>query len=232
MAKVLVVEDDKQLGVSIKESLEDVTHVVDCVTTGADADSYLKSLAYDLIILDWNLPDIEGVDLLKKFRAAGGQTPVLMLTAKANIEDKEYGFEVGADDYLAKPFLLRELIARTNALLRRPLVIQESTLSIGDLAINATKRLARIGDKELELTAKEYALLVFFVKNKDETFSPEALFQRLWSTDSDSSPSTVYTFINTLRKKLAASGSPNLIRTVYGQGYRLDSGALGKSRDG
>ncbi len=231
MAKVLVVEDNMQLGVSIKESLEDEAHVVDCVTTGLDADSYLRSQSYDLIVLDWNLPDIEGVDLLKTFRERGGQTPVLMLTAKANIEDKEYGFEVGADDYLAKPFLLRELIARTNALLRRPAVYQDSILSIGHLTINATKKLARMGDKELELTAKEFALLAFFVKNKDETFSPEALFQRLWSTDSDSSPNTVYTFINTLRKKLAASGSPNLIRTVYGQGYRLDSEALGQRPD-
>jgi DNA-binding response OmpR family regulator len=171
------------------------------------------------------LPGMTGTAILKDFRSRGGASPVLMLTAKSSIEEKETGLDAGADDYLTKPFDARELLARIRALLRRPQAVSAAKeMHVGNLALDAKSARVYKDGQELKLLPKEFSLLELFMRYPDQVFSSEALLERVWSADSAASFDTVRTYIKTLRKKIDDPGADSsLIRTVHGVGYCLDS---------
>jgi DNA-binding response OmpR family regulator len=223
VAKVLVIEDDVALAKMISDWLSIEHHKTELVHDGADAADRLKVYDYDLIVLDWELPGVKGVDLLKEFRARGGLTPVLMLTGRGTIDDKEKGFDCGADDYLTKPFHAKELTARLRALLRRPEGYLGETLKVGDISLeHANFRVTR-GDEEIRLLPKEFALLEFLMRNQNRVFAAEALLNRVWATESEATVDALTTCIKRLRKKIDVEGKPSIIRTVHGVGYKLEA---------
>lgn len=221
MAKILLVEDDHNLAFLLQMQLEHDRHLVDVVMRGFDAVAQLKSHSYDLVILDWMLPDLSGLDVCKQFRAQGGKTPVLMLTAKGTPEDKATGLDAGSDDYIVKPFHPTELSARVRALLRRPSAFTGRVLQVQDLVIDTTTCRVTRGEKEIELTTKELALLELLMRYPNQSFSLEAILDRLWQSDSSASIDTVRTHMKTLRKKIGDNDENSLIRTKRGLGYRI-----------
>lgn len=222
MAKLLVVEDDPDTGATIRDLLTLDDHIVEVVGNAAEASSRLKHYEYDLVILDWELPDSTGVEILKTYRANRGGTPVLMLTGRSDFIDKETGLDTGADDYLTKPFNPREFGARVRALLRRPKVVESESLELSGISLDTRTKKVRLAGKDLDLRPKEFALLEFLMRHPNETFSPDTLLKRIWSSESEATESTVYSFMSLLRKKLGEEGAPDAIKTVYGRGYRFD----------
>jgi len=221
MAKILVVEDDENLSRLVKICLSGEIHLVDSVMRGMDALAQIRLISYDMLVLDWMLPDITGVDVLKHYRASGGKSPVLMLTSRSAIADKVTGLEAGADDYLVKPFDKLELAARVKALLRRPVEMNPEVLIRGNLEINQTTFKVIKDGEEVELRPKEFALLEFLAKHPGESFTADAILERLWRSDAMSTTDTVRTHIMTLRKKLGDNDVKPLIKTVRGRGYSL-----------
>lgn len=222
MAKILVVEDDVATSLAIKEWLESEKHKVDVVNSGDEALDYLKAFEYDLLLLDRQLPGLSGIEICKLYKSKTSR-PVLMLTSMSSIEHKVQGLESGADDYLTKPFDVRELIARVKALLRRSTDNQIlDKVTIRDITVDTGSRIVKRNEKTIELTPREYELLEFFVKHPNQIISQEALLKRVWHSDADASPQAVYTCLNRLRKHLDASDKEYLIKTVHGVGYRLE----------
>lgn len=223
MAKILVIEDDEELAAVVQDWLTDENHVVDLLTKGADGIERLENYHYDLLILDINLPDMTGIEVCKKFRDSGGTTPILMLTGRTAISDKEQGLDAGADDYLTKPFHPRELSARVRALMRRVGGGNEvaTVLKARDLVLDpASHEVTRNGNK-ISLLPKEFSLLEFLMRHPEEVFSSETLLDRVWSSESDVSPDTVKVHINKLRSKIDVDGETSLIATVHRVGYKL-----------
>jgi DNA-binding response OmpR family regulator len=224
MAKVLIVEDEPTLSEPIKAYLTTHEHhLVEVVTDGAEAMERLKFYKYDVIILDWMLPGLLGVEVCKQFRANGGTTPILMLTAKKQTQEKVFALDQGADDYLTKPFDVQEVSARVRALLRRPQSVAGNILRARNVMLEpSTFRVSRDG-QDVQLLPKEFALLEFFMRHPNQVFSAEALLDRVWSSDSDASPETIRTYIKRLRQKIDTQGQVSLISTVHGVGYKLDA---------
>lgn len=198
-------------------------HVVELVENGEEATDRLKFYKYDVVILDWMLPGISGLEVCKRYRATGGTTPILLLTAKKHVDEKEQGLDAGADDYLTKPFEMKELSARIRALLRRPSVMTGSILQVGNLSLEPTTFKVTRNGEEVSLLPKEFALLEFMMRHPNQVFSAEALLDRVWSSDSDASPETIRTYIKRLRKKIDLQGQQSILSTVHGVGYKLDS---------
>ena len=222
MAKILVVEDDKNVAEQLKTLLSFEHHSVEAVHDGGEAASNLKAYNYDIIILDWDLPGKSGVDILKEFRSRGGRTPILMLTGKTSIDEKESGLDSGADDYLTKPFHMKEVAARVRALLRRPdPVATDNLLRAGDVCLDPVKYHVLRGDETMNLLPKEFALLEFLMRHPNQVFSSEALLNRVWPTDSEATDEALRSTMKRLRKKLDPDGL--LIKTVHGVGYRLEN---------
>ncbi len=221
VAKILVVDDDADLAGMVQDWLTHQHHTVELANNGTDASERLKFYEYDVIVLDWDLPGISGIDVLKEYRDAGGLTPVLMLTGKKSIDDKEKGFDCGADDYLTKPFNMRELSARVSAVLRRAAGQTSSMLQAGDLVLDPTSfKVTRRGE-EIHLRKQEFALLEFLIRNQDRVFSPEALLERVWRSESDAGGDAIRSCMKRLRQKIDGPGQESLIRTVHGVGYKL-----------
>ncbi len=222
MAKIILVEDDKSIREDVVDWLEFEKHTVEAVDNGNEAVDRLRLYEYDLVILDWELPGVLGIDICKKYRAFGGIAPVLMLTGKNAIEDKEAGLDSGADDYLTKPFHLKELSARIRALLRRPSTMTGTVLKVQNISLDTnTKKLSKDGE-EIPLSPREYALMDFLMRHPGEVFSQEALLERVWSSESDASVFSVYTAVKTLRKKITDPGGKSILATVHGLGYKLE----------
>ncbi len=221
MIKVLIVEDDDLQNQILADWFADLGYSVDRVFNCADADNFLAVTSYDLIVLDWDLPDGAGVEVLARNRKRGLATPVLMLTGKSTIDNKELGFESGADDYLTKPFQQRELAARVKALLRRPSAYVEDRIQAGDLVICESERTVRYGDRSIPLTPKEFEILLFFVKNPDTIFSSDVIIQRVWPTDSETTSENIRKYVQRLRSKLENYGSSVTIATHHSLGYSL-----------
>ncbi|MGD9679659.1 MAG: response regulator transcription factor [Candidatus Obscuribacterales bacterium] len=221
MAKIIVVEDDSELSEMIGRWLDNDHHITEIVPDGGEALSRLKLYTYDLVVLDWNLPGMEGLDVLKQFRATKKTTPVLMLTGKSDIEDRVEGLNCGADDYLTKPFHARELLARIGALLRRPSAYSSDVLVFGDIELDSGNRKVTRNSVELSLLPKEYALLDFLMRHPARLFSADALLGAVWANESDSTREALTTCIKRLRKKLDHPGEPSVIRNVHGVGYGL-----------
>ena len=181
-------------------------------------------LYYDAVVLDWELPGMSGVEILKKFRGMKGTTPILMLTGKGQIQDKEEGLDSGADDYLTKPFSMKELSARLRALMRRPRAIATSTITIGPLEMDLTSHKVTKDGQALHILPKDYALLEFFMRNPNQVFSTEALLQRVWNVDSDAGSDALRTSIKRLRKLIdITEDGPSMIENIPKVGYRLNS---------
>jgi len=223
MAKILVVEDDIDFALTVEHALENANYTVEMVHDGNSAMEYLRQSQYDIIILDWQLPDMEGIEILSKFRARGGVTPVLMLTGKSQIRDKEIGLDGGADDYLTKPFDSRELVARIRALLRRQTVAPTNSLQAGDLVLDPTKHKLTKAGKDVHLQPRDFALLEFMMRHPDEIFSAEALLTRVWHQDSDASTAGLRAAIVRIRKVIDNDGDDekSLIENVARVGYRI-----------
>jgi DNA-binding response OmpR family regulator len=221
MAKILFLEDETALADIVLDVLKAQDYMVDHVGLANEARVRLKIYQYDLVILDVNLPDGNGVEVCRDFRAGGGLTPVLMLTGRNKIQEKALGLDAGADDYLIKPFHVDELAARVRALLRRPAGFVGNTLKFDDLELStSTHRVTKAG-KEITLLPREFALLEFLMKHSGQVFSADALIERLWPTDSEASPDAIRIYITRLRNKIDAPGKPSLISTMRGVGYRL-----------
>lgn len=223
MAKILVVEDEHDLSIPIKDWLIREQHVVELVDNGAEALSRLKVYKFDVIVLDLMIPGVNGMEVCKRFRSEGGSTPILMLTAKSLIEDKEAGLDAGADDYLTKPFHLKELSARIRALLRRHTQSNSRELRIGDLVLDVIARKATFAGEEIHFVPKEFSLLEFLMRHPNQVFSADALLDRVWASDTMASPDTIRTYVKILRKKLGGEGKESLIRTVHGVGYKIET---------
>jgi len=223
MAKILLVEDDRDLAGMVLDWLKFDHHLVEAVHAGDEAEDMIKAYQFDVIILDWELPKVSGVEILRNFRNTGGQTPVLMLTGKTNIQEKELGLDAGADDYLTKPFHMKELSARLRALLRRPAATVGNVLKARSLALEPNNFRVTKNGADIQLLPKEFALLEFLMRHSDQVFSADALLDRVWKSESDVSPETVRTCLKRLRRKIDAEGEQSIIQTLHGVGYKLSS---------
>jgi DNA-binding response OmpR family regulator len=223
MAKILLVEDDADLGDRIVQWLKLQHHTVELIADGLQASDYLAQLKYDLIVLDWGLPNRNGIEVLREFRNEGGTTPVLLLTGRGKISEKEQGLDAGADDYLTKPFDVIELSARIRALLRRVPQFTTDSIVIGPVELNVGAHTISANGKEIQFAPKEFALLEFFMKHAGQVVSTEALLERVWSSESTASSETIYTCVRAVRKKLKEAGADDFIRTVHGVGYKVEN---------
>lgn len=226
MAKLLLVDDDSQLLSTIAKFLQDVGHTVDLATSGEDALQLLSLSKFDVIFLDWLLPGISGRDVCTKFRASGGQTPIIFLTGKDDINSLEEALDSGADDYINKPFDIRELNARLKSILKRRQGEYMPSLTVGGLTLDPERQVITSVDASfpaVRLRAKESALLAHLMRNPNKIFSANDLLEACWATDAEASSNSVRTWIGLLRNKLAEVGKPDLVRTVLGSGYTIDS---------
>lgn len=221
MAKILVVEDDKDLTVMVSDLLCFEKHTVEVVHNGLDARENMRMSEYDLIILDWDLPELSGIELLRDYRGHGGTSPVLFLTGKSNIAEKEVGLDSGADDYLTKPFHMKELAVRVRALLRRPQSYVSEVLRAGKLELYPRDHKVFRDGKELKVYPKEFALLEFLMRHPNQIFSADALLNHVWRSDATASIDTVRQSLTRLRQAIEDKKEP-LIKTIYGVGYKLE----------
>jgi DNA-binding response OmpR family regulator len=223
MAKILIVEDEPDLSEPVRAYLTHEHHLVEVVGDGLEAMERLRFYKYDLIILDWMLPGMQGVDVCKNFRTNGGTTPILMLTSRKQTQDKIAGLDAGADDYITKPFDVQEISARVRALLRRPQVVNSNVLRARNLVLETSTFKVTRDEHDVQLLPKEFALLEFFMRHPNQVFSAEALLDRVWSSESEASPETIRTYIKRLRQKIDVDGAQSIISTVHGVGYKLEA---------
>jgi DNA-binding response OmpR family regulator len=223
VAKILLVEDDKDLAQTIADFLTRDKHNVEVLHDGMDGQEMLKFNSFDVLVLDWDLPGLSGVEILRGYRQAGGAAPVIMLTGRNKIDEKESGFESGADDYLTKPFQLRELSARIKGLLRRPSALVSDVLNVRDVVLDPDKHRVTKAGVEVKLTPKDFSLLEFLMRHPDELFAVETILSRVWLQDEEASPDALRVAIRRLRKAIDKTDDPHesMIENVARLGYRL-----------
>jgi DNA-binding response OmpR family regulator len=219
---ILVVEDEERLGRLLRRSLQANRHVVDVATEGETGLAAALGGGYDLIILDLGLPDLDGLEVCRRLRAAGIGTPVLVLTARDEVEDRVRGLDAGADDYLGKPFALAELLARVRALARRPPEPHgERALQVADLVLDMAGHRVRRGERTIALSAKEFALLDFLMRHAGQVLTRQQIIEHVWRYDFEGLDTIVDTYIHYLREKIDAGTPQRLVHTVRGVGYVL-----------
>jgi DNA-binding response OmpR family regulator len=218
--KVLLIEDDEKIAKNIKEYLKKEGFRVDWAKDGEEGFYLAQNNAYDVLVVDWMLPKMSGIDVIKKLREKDILTPALILTAKSDIEDKVEGLNV-ADDYLTKPFDFEELIARIKALFRRSKNIKENILRVGDLELNPDTKEVRRAGKNIELTAKQFELLKYLMINKGKIVSEEQIAQNLWEMDEEINSNVINVYISHLRKKIDKDFDKKLIKTFRGMGFKI-----------
>lgn len=225
MAKLLIADDDQRLNRTIQCFLQEQRHVVEVAYDGLTAEHLILLGGIEVAILDWDMPGKDGVVLCRELRERGFHLPILILTGKGSIDDREHGLDAGADDYLTKPFSLRELVARVKALLRRKGDVTPSVLSVGPLQLDPAKHIILLDGKPIDLVDREFQLLEFFMRHPGTVFNAETILQRVWPTNNESTSDIIRVYINRLRAKLSAAGSAAnaepLIETVPRVGYRL-----------
>jgi DNA-binding response OmpR family regulator len=219
--RVLVVEDEPKMAALIRRVLVAERHVVDVAPDGVSAIALAETGPWDVVVLDRMLPDIDGITVLRLLRAKGIATPVLMLTALGAVDDRVAGLDAGADDYLAKPFAFSELLARIRALGRRPAVSTETRLAAGDLALDELRHVAQVGDRTVDLSAREFALLGFFIRHAGHVVTRQQILDQVWGAEPDVYSNVVDLYVSYLRKKLGELGRAGRLRTVRGVGYTL-----------
>jgi len=221
--RILVVEDDHKIAGAIKKGLEQESFAVDISYDGKDGLGQVSTIEYDLIILDRMLPEVDGIQICRAIRDKDNNTPILILTAKDKISDRVEGLNAGADDYLVKPFAFEELLARIRALLRRPHEIKENILKISDLVFNNLTFEVKRGDKKINLSSTEFALLKYLMRNAGRILTKNNIIDHVWDYDADILPNTVEVYIGYLRNKIDKPfpRKQPLIHTVRGFGYKL-----------
>ena len=217
--RILIVEDEKKVAAFIKKGLEEETYAVDIASDGEEGLYMGNQNQYDLIILDLMLPKINGLDILSSLRAKKNGVPILLLTAKDSVEDKVKGLNLGADDYLTKPFAFSELLARIRVLLRRGNAESKTTLEIADLTLNLVSHKVRRGSEEIELTGKEYSLLEYFMRNQEKVLTRTMIAEHVWDYNFDTFTNVIDVYVNHLRKKIDKNFSTKLLHTLRGVGY-------------
>lgn len=219
--RILVVEDEKDLREILVKRLRAENYSVDSCADGEEGQYYIESTEYDLVLLDIMLPKINGITLLREMRNKKDKTPVLLLTARDSIEDRVKGLDVGADDYLIKPFAFDELLARMRVLLRRQPHEVTNELTIADLTLNLSTRIVTRAEKEIKLSSKEYSILEYLLKNKEIVLSREKIETHVWDYDFEGGSNVVDVYIRYLRKKIDDPFEVKLIHTIRGAGYVL-----------
>lgn len=222
--KILLIEDDHRISSSVRKGLEQEGYIVDVAFNGESGLDMALSNGFDVVVLDLMLPLMDGLEVCKNLREQNNETPVLMLTAKSEVSDKVTGLNIGADDYLAKPFSFEELLARIKALSRRSRNTQSDVLTAGDLTLNKDSFEVIRAGKKIELSKKEFMLLEYLLQNKAKTVTKEQIINKVWEFDTDILPNTVEVFIGYLRNKLDKpfKKSGLLIKTVRGFGYKIE----------
>ena len=222
--KILLIEDDKRLAKLVKQVLEDESYSVDVENEGESGLEVALRAAHDLVIVDWMLPGRDGPSICRKIRTAKMSMPILMLTARGQIEDRVTGLESGADDYLIKPFDFDELIARIRALSRRysPGSVDPDELRLGSIVMDVKAHSLRRANESVELTKKEWDLLEYFLRHPNQTLSRTAILDYVWSYETSVQPEMVDVYISYLRQKISVTGMKDPIQTVRGFGYMLD----------
>jgi DNA-binding response OmpR family regulator len=222
--KTLVIEDEKKVSRLLKLSLEGENHAVDTAYDGESGEKSALTGKYDVIVLDLMLPKKSGIEVLKSLRSKGISTPVLILTAKGNLEDKVEGLDNGADDYLVKPFALAEFMARVRSLGRRSGAEKTTLLRTADLELDTISRKARRGGREIELTNREFALLEYFIRNVNRVLTRTVISEHIWEYDFDTGTNIVEVYVNKLRNKIDSQSERKLIHTIRGAGYMMSAG--------
>lgn len=220
--KLLLCEDEKELSNALRAILRHNNYTVDAVYDGEDALAYTEADKYDGIILDIMMPKMNGLEVLSALRSHGNNTPVLILTAKSETEDKITGLDLGADDYLAKPFDMGELLARVRAITRRGAGTASDTISYGDLSLNKQSFELSTSKETIRLGGKEYGIIELLISNPASLISTEKIMERVWGYDSEAEINVVWVYISSLRKKLAQIGSAVEIKAARGLGYTLE----------
>jgi DNA-binding response OmpR family regulator len=218
--KILIVEDEIKLNKALSTGLQNHGYAVDCAFDGEEGEKLARINSYDLILLDIMMPKRDGIEVCKNLRAAGKTTPILMLTAKDAIDDRVNGLDSGADDYLIKPFAFEELIARIRTLFRRAPLTTTDILELDDLHLDTRTQQVSINKKEISLTLREYALLEYFLRNKDTVLTRGDLLEHVWDINYDSLSNVVDVHLKNLRKKLSKKYAQR-IKTIWGKGYKL-----------
>jgi DNA-binding response OmpR family regulator len=220
---VLVVEDEPKMAALIRRVLVAERHVVEIAPDGVTAVALADAGAFDVIVLDRMLPDIDGLTVLRLLRAKSVATPVLMLTALGGVDDRVGGLDAGADDYLAKPFAFSELLARIRALGRRPAAAVEARLAAGDLVLDELRHVAQVGERTVDLSAREFALLGFFIRHANQVVTRQQILDQVWGAEPDVYSNVVDLYVSYLRRKLGELDRSGRLRTVRGVGYTLKS---------
>lgn len=220
--RILLIEDDIAISRLLKEGLEDESYAVDVAYDGSEGYRTASADEYDVIILDIMLPEMDGYEVCRALRKDGNKTPILMLTARDAERDIVEGLDTGADDYLAKPFSFDVLLAHIRALLRRPNEKLEEILQVGDLKLDPSLKKVTRASQEINLTAKEYGVLEYLMRNKGKVLSKEQIISHVWDFDADVLPNNVELFIMFLRRKIDKPFKSKLIHTVSGFGYKLE----------
>lgn len=221
--KLLIAEDEQELARAIQVILEKQGYIVDSVYDGEEAYEYASLAEYDGIILDIMMPKLTGLDVLEKLRQAGSQTPILLLTAKSAIDDRINGLDLGADDYLTKPFAMGELLARVRAMTRRKTILQAKVLQFEDLQLNCDTLRMNNGEDEAKLANKEFQILQLLMENPKQLFSAEQMIERIWGLEADVEMNSIWVHLSNLRKKLNALEVHVNIVAVRGVGYSLEA---------
>jgi len=222
--RILVIEDEHKIARALKKALEQDSYAVDVSYDGDDGYAMATTEPYDLAIIDRMIPgEYNGIAIVKAMRKAKIHTPVIILTAKGTIADRTTGLDSGADDYLVKPFALEELLARVRALLRRPVEVQQTILTAGDLSLNTVTFEVKRGDKNIVLTGKEFALLEFLLRNQGRPSNKETIISHVWDYNADVLPNTVEVYMKYLRQKIDDPFKTKLLYTARGFGYRIEA---------
>ena len=227
--RILVAEDERDMNRLISRALEKEGYGVDSCFDGEEALDYLQSADYDGAVLDVMMPGRDGFQIVRELRAGGSQLPVLFLTARDSVADRVKGLDLGADDYLIKPFDLEELMARVRVMTRRRTGQQTSVIEIGDLRIDTASQEVRRGDRSIELSSREYAILKYLAANQGRVLSREQIEDHVWNFDYEGGTNVVDVYISYLRKKIDLKGEEKLIQTVWGRGWMLRSGERSES---
>jgi heavy metal response regulator len=221
--RLLVVEDENKVASFIKKGLEEEGYAVDLAADGEAGLAMALARVHDLIILDIRLPKLDGLQVLQMLRQDKITTPVLLLTVRATIEDKVLGLDAGADDYLTKPFAFQELVARVRALLRRRAETEPTILQVSDLSLDPARRTVTRGGAKIDLTAREFSLLDYFMRNPGRVLTRTMIAEHVWDYSFDTSTNIIDVYVNYLRKKIDAEREPKLLHTVRGVGYMLQA---------
>jgi len=221
--RVLIIEDEHKIAHALRKALQQDNYAVDVSYDGDDGYAMATTEPYDAAIIDWMIPgEYNGIAIVNAMRKMKIHTPGLLLSAKGTINDRTTGLDAGADDYLVKPFALEELLARVRALLRRPVEVQQTILTAGDLSLNTVTFVVKRGDKEISLTGKEFALLEYLLRNQDRPHTKDVIISHVWDYNADVLPNTVEVYMKYLRQKIDDPFDTKLLHTSRGFGYKIE----------